>query len=174
MMQRVIIIGSGGAGKSTLARQLGAMLGIEVIHLDALYWQPGWAETPKSEWQETVQTLVQQDTWIMDGNFGGTMELRLAAADTVIFLDFPRLLCLWRVWKRRWQYAGKTRPDMRQGCPERLNWEFLQWIWTYPTRRRPVVLKRLSQLAPNQTVMILRSPAQVRQFLSEVQMKLSD
>lgn len=164
-----MIIGSGGAGKSTLARQLGEILGLPVIHLDAEYWNPGWEPTPKPEWQETVQRLVQQDAWIMDGNYGGTMDLRLPIADTVIFLNLPRWLCLWRVVKRRWQYAGTTRPDMAANCPEQLSWEFLHWVWTYPARRQATILAKLDQLRPEQKVFILRSPAQVRQFVQELQ-----
>jgi adenylate kinase family enzyme len=168
-MKKVLIIGSGRAGKSTLARQLGTILGLEVVHLDALYWHPGWVETPKPKWREVVQDLLQQETWIMDGNYGSTLDIRLAIADTVIFLDFPRLLCLWRVCKRWWQYANETRPDMAAGCPEKLDWEFLYWVWTYPSRRRSTILEKLSQLAPEQRVLILRSPSAVQQFLQELQ-----
>jgi adenylate kinase family enzyme len=167
-MKRVLIIGSGGAGKSTLACQLGELLNIDVIHLDSWYWQAGWVETPKPEWQHIVQDLIQRPAWIMDGNYSGTIDNRLSAADTVIFLDFPRMLCLWRVIKRRWQYAGTTRPDMAPNCPEQLNWEFLHWVWTYPIRRRPAMLEKLSELSPNQKVIILRSPASVAQFLQEI------
>ena len=169
MIQKVLIIGSGGAGKFTLARQLGAILSLEVVHLDALYWHPGWVETPKPKWREVVQDLLQQETWIMDGNYGSTLDIRLAIADTVIFLDFPRLLCLWRVFKRWWQYANETRPDMAAGCPEKLDWEFLYWVWTYPSRHRSTILEKLSQLAPEQRVLILRSPSAVQQFLQELQ-----
>lgn len=166
-----MIIGSGGAGKSTLARQLGEILELPVIHLDAEYWNAGWQPTAKDKWQEIIQRLIQQDAWIMDGNYGGTIDLRLPVADTVIFLDLPRSLCLWRVVKRRWQYAGTTRPDVAAGCPEQLNWEFLNWIWTYPTRRRGSILAKLNQLESNQQVLIFRSPSQVRQFVQELEDK---
>ena len=167
-MKKILIIGSGGAGKSTLSRQLGAILNLEVIHLDALYWHSGWVETPKPEWRQIVQELTVRESWVMDGNYSGTMDIRLLAADTIIFLDFPRILCLWRVIKRGWQYAGKTRPDMGSGCPEQLNWEFLKWVWTYPRDRRPGILEKLSQLAPHQKVIILRSPSEVKQFLQNI------
>jgi adenylate kinase family enzyme len=164
-MKKILVIGSGGAGKSTLSRQLGEVLGLPVIHLDSEYWNAGWEPTPKAKWQQTVEHLITQDAWVMDGNYGGTLDLRLEAADTVIFLNMPRLLCLWRVVKRRWQYAGKTRPDMASDCPEQLNWEFLNWVWTYPTRRRSTILNKLANLPPDKTVVILRSPAEVKQFL---------
>lgn len=80
----------------------------------------------------------------MDGNYSGTLDVRLSVADTVIFLDFPRLLCLSRVIKRRLMYAGQSRPDMASDCPERLNWEFLKYIWSYLITRCPEILEKLS------------------------------
>ncbi|WP_197992848.1 MULTISPECIES: DNA topology modulation protein [Nostocaceae] len=167
-MQKIMIIGSGGAGKSTLARELGRILDLDVIHLDAFYWNPGWVETAKDEWQIIIQDLIKRDSWIMDGNYGNTLDLRLPVADMVIFLDFTRLLCLLRVMQRRWQYAGKSRPDMSSGCPERLNWEFCKYIWSYPIARRPNILQRLSNLTSNQQVFILRNPREVREFLQKI------
>ncbi|WP_223265352.1 hypothetical protein [Nostoc sp. 'Peltigera membranacea cyanobiont' 210A] len=104
----------------------------------------------------------------MDGNYSGTLDVRLPVADTVIFLDFPRLLCLSRVIKRRFIYAGKSRPDMASDCPERLNWEFIKYIWSYPIIRRPGILEKLSQLTPNQQVIILNKSREVREFLQNI------
>ncbi|MGH2588912.1 MAG: DNA topology modulation protein [Dehalococcoidia bacterium] len=167
-MQRIAIIGSGGSGKSTFARQLGDLLEIEVTHLDALFWKPGWLETPREEWEAIQRGLVARDRWIMDGNYGGTMDLRLDAADTAIFLDLPRHVCLWRVISRRIRYAGRSRPDMAPGCEERLTWEFLRWIWTFPAERRPGILQRLSAHAPDTRIIRLRSAREVSCFLTSV------
>lgn len=172
-MQKILIIGSGGAGKSTLARELAKILNLDIIHLDAFYWQPGWVETAKHEWQNMVQDFIKRESWIMDGNYSNTLDLRLPVADTVIFLDFPRLLCLLRVIQRRWQYAGKSRSDMASGCPERLTWDFLKFVWSYPVTRRPKILERLSNLAPNQQLFILHNPKQVKEFLQEISQKNS-
>jgi adenylate kinase family enzyme len=84
-MKRIAIIGSCGAGKSTLARQMGTILGLEVIHLDSFFWKPGWVETPRVEWRSTVENLVKRETWIIDGNYGSTFDIRLEAADTIVF-----------------------------------------------------------------------------------------
>ncbi|MEH2302973.1 MAG: DNA topology modulation protein [Nostoc sp.] len=167
-MKKILIIGSGGAGKSTLARELGTILSLEVIHLDAWYWNPGWVETPKAEWQSIIQDLTLREYWIMDGNYRGTLDVRLSVADTVIFLDFPRLLCLSRVIKRRLMYAGQSRPDMASDCPEILNWEFLKYIWSYPITRRPGILEKLSQITLKQQVIILCKPTEVREFLQKI------
>ena len=126
-MKRVLIIGSGGAGKSTLTVQLGPILGLPVIHLDSLYWKQGWQQLDKDIWRDTVSGLVAGDEWIMDGNYGGTLDIRVPAADTVVYLDFPPLLCLWRVIKRRFQYNKCGRPDMAPGCPEQITLAFLRY-----------------------------------------------
>lgn len=166
-MQRVLVIGSGGAGKSTFAKRLGECTGLPVIHLDALFWQPGWVETDRGEWAARVDELLRLDRWIMDGNYSGTLDRRLLAADTVIFLDLPRALCLWRVVVRRIRFRGRSRPDMRENCPERLSWEFLRWIWTYPHARRPRILERLNGIGDGRRVYRLISRAQVEKFLRD-------
>lgn len=164
-MRRVLVIGSGGSGKSTFAARLGKRTGLPVIHLDTLYWRPGWEPTPREEWAALVDELLGRDEWIMDGNYGGTMERRLAACDTVVFLDLPRTLCLWRVVARSIRYRGRTRPDMREGCDERLTWEFVSWVWDYPRASRPGVLKRVRELKSGQQVFHLRSTREVLRFL---------
>jgi adenylate kinase family enzyme len=167
-MRKVLVIGSGGAGKSTFARRLGARLKIKVIHLDSLYWRPGWAETPKAEWLKCVEELLKEESWIMDGNYSGTLELRLESCDTVIFLDLPRSVCLWRVVKRLLQYRNRSRPDMADECPEKLNLEFLRWVWGYPRRTRPKVLERLKEFSQSKQIIFLRSQPEVEKFLASL------
>ena len=163
-MKRVVIIGSGGAGKSTLARVLQQKLGLPLIHLDAVFWQPGWVETERNAWLEWQQNAVKADTWIMDGNYGGSMDVRLEAADTIIFLDLPPLLCAYRALKRWLQYRGRVRPDIAEGCPETMELSFLKWILEYRRTKRPGILEKLSKLE-HKTVIRLRSSAQVKDFL---------
>lgn len=107
MMRRVLVIGSGGAGKTTLARRIAARTGLPPIHLDALFWKPGWVPTPEPGWDAVVAELVTRDAWVMDGNYGRTLPQRLAAADTVIFLDYPRLRCIWRALRRSIRHHGR-------------------------------------------------------------------
>ena len=163
-MKRVALIGSGGAGKSTLAAVLGQKLSLPVVHLDAAFWQPGWVERERTDWLEWQRRTVNEPAWIMDGNYGGTMEVRLSAADTVIFLDLPPALCVIRALMRALRYSGRSRPDMAADCPERVDLKFLLWIWNYRRNNRPAILEKLSRLEVTRVVH-LESAADVREFL---------
>ncbi|MBO0992692.1 DNA topology modulation protein [Bacillus sp. SD088] len=165
-MKKIAIIGSGGSGKSTLARKLGELIKIEVFHLDALFWNPGWVGTSKQEQQLVQNELVEQESWIVDGNYSGTIDIRLNKADTIIFLDIPRTICAYRVIKRWIQYRNKTRPDMGEGCEERVSVEFLKWVWEYPKSKKPLILKKLASFSNKKEIVILRSPTEVEQFLN--------
>jgi len=127
-VQRVLIIGPCGSGKSTLAFTLGRRLGLPVHHMDQLGWLPGWVEADKDQLRETLGAMVATERWLIEGNYGSTLDLRLHRADTVVYLDFPIALCLWRVLRRVLRYRGRTRPDMTDGCPERFDLEFFRYI----------------------------------------------
>ncbi len=169
LMKRIAIVGCGGAGKSTLARQLEAILHLPVIHLDKEFWQPGWKMLPKEEEREVLEKATKQVEWIIDGNYKGTMSSRFEVADTIIFLDFPTLLCLYRIIKRFFKYRGTTRPDMTEGCPEKLDLEFIGWIIGYRKSYRPIILEKIAQFAPERKVMIFQRPAQVQLFLTDLE-----
>lgn len=166
-MQRVLVIGSGGSGKTTVARSLAERLGLPLTHLDAHYWRPGWRPAPADEWKAEVARLIARPRWVIDGNYGGTLDMRLEASDTVVFLDLPRRVCLWRILRRNLHYRGRTRPDVAPGCPEKLTWEFVKWVWTYPNSRRPRILERLGRLR-DARVVVLSSQNAVDQFLDSV------
>ena len=137
-MQRVIVIGPCGAGKSTVAVQLGPLLDLPVHHLDQLHWREGWVESSREELEAALAPILAGERWLIDGNYGGTMPARLARADTVVYLDYPTWLCLWRAFGRVLRYRGRTRPDMASGCPERFDAEFFRYILTFksgPGRR---------------------------------------
>jgi len=164
-MKRILIIGSCGSGKSTFARRLGKATGLEVIHLDRLYWKPNWVgTTDEDEWRKTVEIALQGKAWIIDGNYSGTLAMRLQACDTVVFLDFPRTICVFRVLKRVAFYRKGSRPDMADGCDEKIDWDFVKWIWNYPTRSKPKVETLLDQHQDTTTIIRLKSKKEIENF----------
>ncbi len=166
-MKKIIVIGSGGAGKSTFSNRLGDALNIEVIHLDKLFWRPNWTRTPEAEWVVILRRELARDAWIMDGNFGGTREMRIEACDTVIFLDMPRWLCLYRILKRSVLYRTGARPDMAEGCKERFDPEFIMWVWNYRKSSRCRALEELKRFDDRQ-IIILKSRGDIQRFLDEL------
>jgi len=168
---RLAIIGCSGAGKSTLARQLAPIMGLPLIHLDAEFWNPGWVETPRPIWKEKVRNLLSGERWIIDGNFGHVQELTMQAADTVLFLDFPRWLCMTRVFKRSITHAGRPRPDMNQGCPERLDFEFLEFVWNFGAVSRPKIFSRAKKVQCEHKLLPLRTPAEVERFVKNMEQR---
>jgi adenylate kinase family enzyme len=159
VVRRVLVIGCGGSGKSTLARALSRKLGLPRVGLDREYWRPGWVEPPLEEWEARVRELCLAAEWVMDGNYGDTMELRLAHADTVIFLDLPTLSCLAGIVRRYLRWRGRTRPDMPAGCPEMIDAEFLRYVLGYRRTRRAAVLERLARFDGDVVVLTSRRAA---------------
>lgn len=163
---KIMIIGSGGSGKSTFARQVGPLLELPVYHLDAYYWKPGWVATPEAEWDAVQRQLIEHPEWIIDGNYGRTLGLRMQAADVIIFFDLSPWLTTYRVIKRRIQYHGKSRPDLNEGCPESLDWEFIKWVWTFRKSRSARIMDKLRKYQEGRTIMIFSKPRQVLEFLA--------
>lgn len=165
-MQRVAVVGSGGAGKSTFSQELGRLAELPVIHLDHYYWRPHWTPTPVDQWRRTMMDLAAGDRWIIDGNYGGSLDIRLERADTVIILAFSRWLCLVRVLRRWWTNRG--RDVQSDGCREHFDWQFLRWVWRYPTHSRPRIDAALAQCANRVRVIELASPAVAQSFLHDL------
>lgn len=163
-----MIIGNGGSGKSTLAYQLGKALNLDVVHLDSIYWKRGWIPLTGSELRALLERLVAQESWIIDGHFGDTLKIRMQAADTIIFLDFPLALCLLRIIKRYRQSAGKIKAELGEGYPEILTLNFIGRTLLYPFRDRLKALREIHTYADRRTVIILRSPREARNFLQKV------
>lgn len=165
-MERIIIIGCGGAGKSTLARQLGEKLDIPVVHLDRLFWKQGWVEETQEEFDRKLAVELEKPRWIMDGNFNRTMPQRVAKCDTIIYLDFSRFACLCGVVKRVLTTYGKVRPDMGEGCPERIDFEFLKWVWNYNRDKRERNYRLLNEATHAETI-VMKNRRAVKKFLKQ-------
>lgn len=163
-----MLIGSPGAGKSTLATALGQRLNLPVVHLDRLWWLPGWKESTQADFDEMLADVLAQPDWILDGNYTRTLPLRLAQAHVVIWLDFPRLLCLRRALWRRIRFHGQTRPDLTPGCPERIDIEFLGFIWSFQKKVRPRIAAALEAHEGKVQVVRLTSPREAARYLSSM------
>ncbi len=157
--KRVLVIGCGGSGKSTFARQLAPRLGLPITHLDALFWHPGWVPTADRDWDVIIEALVAEPRWLIDGNYSRTLPLRLSRADVVIWFDLPAATCLWRALRRGLRGHKEVRPDMAPDCPEHVNLDFLRWIAGFRRRTRPRLLKMRSRAPATQTWITLSSSA---------------
>lgn len=163
-MNRIMIIGCPGSGKTTLAKQLALKLNIPLIHLDVLHWRDNWQEVPKEEFDDLLLQAIQKDKWIVDGNYDSTINLRLKYSDTVIYLDYPRLVCLLGVLKRLIKGYGKSRSDMGGYCPEKFDFEFIQFVWKFNRCNRNRYLQMLSE-ARDKEIIILHSRKACAKFL---------
>ena len=162
-MQRVLVIGPCGAGKSTAAVELGRVLGLPVHHLDRLHWRAGWVESSREELEAALAPILAGERWLIDGNYGGTMPARLERADAVVYLDYPIRLCLWRALKRVLRFRGRTRPDMAPGCPERFDAEFFRYIATF--NRGPRVRTEARLVGHEAKVRRFRRPGALRAWI---------
>ena len=159
VLKKIIVIGCPGSGKSTFSRALHLQTGIPLYHLDLLYWNADRTTVEKSVFLERLSRVLGEDEWIVDGNYGSTMELRLAACDTVFFLDYPLETCLDGIRERR----GKPREDLPWIETEE-DGEFLEFIKQYGERQRPTVLDLLKKYR-HKNVVILKSREQADHFL---------
>jgi len=165
-MNKIAVIGCGGAGKSNLSIKLGKLISIPVHHLDCMFWKPGWISTDRNEFVKLQNDIFTNDHWIIDGNYGGTMDLRLEQADTIIFLDLPTIVCISGALRRYFKYRNATRPDMTEGNAERITLEFLKYVWTYRTKRQPPIIEKLKNMTKEKKVIILNTRQEIASFLS--------
>lgn len=166
--EKIAIIGSPGSGKSWFSLRLGARLNIPVYHLDVLHWRKGWVAIDKDLFIARQLEIMSGDRWIIDGNYGDTIDLRLKKADTIIFLDIHRLFCVRNVVRRLILSHRVERNDMSEGCEERLNREFikfLRFIWNYPSNARPGIMEKLAGLGLSKRVIVLSSKRALEGFV---------
>jgi adenylate kinase family enzyme len=162
MGRRIMVLGCSGSGKTTLARRIGTALDLPVTHLDRLYWRPGWVPAPADEFRAAVAEAASTDSWVIDGNYRSTFDLRLPIADTVVLLDASRYVCLYRVVRRQLRERGQE--TQAPGCVSKIDAELVKWIWRWP-RRRPQMLARIAGEAPRTPLVVLRTPRAVDTFI---------
>lgn len=163
---KIMVIGSGGSGKSTFSREIGEVLKLPVYHLDVYFWKPGWVQTPNEEWADFNKRLVTKNEWIIDGYYGRTIEIRMQTADVIFFFDLSPWITTYRVLKRRIQYHGKTRPDLNEGCPESLDWQFIKYCWNFRRDKRPGIIEKLNNHSVNTKIIIIKNPKEARPILN--------
>ena len=167
-MKKVIVIGCPGSGKSTISRELHNKTGIPLYHLDMMYWNADKTTVEKSVFLERLSAVLEKDEWIIDGNYGSTMALRMAACDTVIFLDYPLEVCLDGIKERH----GKSRSDMPWIETEE-DAEFIEFIKNYNEQQKPKVLELLRKYS-DKNIIIFKSREQADAFLNGENLRLKN
>lgn len=163
---KIAVLGYSGAGKSTLARALGEKYGIPVLHFDTVQFTPNWEVRDRDKARRMVHEFMENPQWVMDGTYSNfEYERRLSEADVIILLLFPRLVCFLRAWKRYFRFHGKSRPDMADGCCEKMDGEFIWWLlWKGRTRRRREKFQKVVAQYPEKTV-VLKNQRDIDRYL---------
>ena len=164
-MKKVAIIGCGGSGKSHVSRRLGRALDAPVTHLDEVYYDDEWNPLPPEKFEALQRDLVSQPSWVIDGNYNSTLQIRLEACDTAVFLDLPTWQCLWGIFSRQLRHGAGQQAG---GIYNRLTWNFVKYVAGYRRTMRPKALAKFTEYAEHADVVKLRSRRQVRRWLDQV------
>ena len=171
-MKRILILGPCGSGKTTFANLLAEKVDIPIYYLDQLYFLPGWIEPKKEEWQQKISGIIENDAWIIEGNYGGTLSDRLSRADTVVYLHSNTFSNFVRIIKRVIKFYGKERPHMAKGCKERFDLSFISYVLHFNFIKRPSIFKKIKVADLwNQTFFISSDDDRV-QFISKLEQSL--
>lgn len=168
-MKRILILGISGAGKSTLASILGTKLKLPIYFLDKLFWKPGWQMPGADEWESQLKSLAKLDVWIIDGNYVSSYSTLMPRAELIVIFDIPRYWAIYRVLKRSLlNRLGLVRAvGLPLECPEKIDIEFLRYIWNFPRDRRPAIDESIQQFSNLKNVRIIKNQNELRQFISE-------
>lgn len=172
-MKRILFLGCAGSGKSTYSKILGTKLNIPVTHLDTLYWKPGWVEEEKETFIKKQQQIIDQDTWILDGNYRDSLDLRLERCDTIIYLDVPRIVSILGIYQRYFTYRNKSRDSITAGCEEKIDSSFFNWVWHFKKRSRPFLMEKINKMT-NKNILIFKSRKALRKFINNLNTNASN
>ncbi|MEV0469629.1 topology modulation protein [Streptomyces prunicolor] len=165
-MEKVVIVGCGGSGKSYLARALGKILDAPVTHLDAAFYDDEWNALPMEKFTELQRELVAQPRWVIDGNYNSTLQTRLEACDTVVLMDVSTISALWGVFSRQLRHGAGHKGN---GVHNRIHWGVIQYVWTYRRKMRPRVMAKIEEFASGRAdVVMLANRRQSRRWLETV------
>jgi adenylate kinase family enzyme len=165
-MKRIALIGCGGSGKTFLSKQFAALIDAPVTHLDAVYYDDEWNTLPKEKFAAVQEDLVAAPAWVIEGNYAGTLPIRLRAADTVIFLDLHPAVCLCGIAQRRLRY-GRGQHNAT-GVYDRITWNFIRYVWSYRKTMAPRVRTLIGEHAAHATVHVVTSRRQARALVARM------
>ncbi|MCM1043017.1 MAG: AAA family ATPase [Corallococcus sp.] len=169
---RIAVIGSPGSGKTTFSEKLSKVLGKRVTHLDKLLWESNWVMMPFEKRKEIHDMLIGGEEWLIDGMWRSHLADRLERATTVIFLDYPTSVCMRRAARRHFKNRGKQRPDIAEGCLERSDRDFTEYIRNFRRDVRPFVLDRILRLPKSVTVVTFANPREAKKYLESVKREI--
>ena len=163
-----MVLGCSGGGKSTLAAKLAAILKLRPGHIDLIYWLPNWVERDKKTGTEMILAEIKADGWVFDGNSRTSYEARVAKSDMIVWVDIARWRCIYNVCYRVLKYRGKTRPDMADGCAEKVDFEFLHYIWTFKYQRGKAIAALLEKYKHEKQTIRLTNYAEINAFVEKM------
>ena len=167
-MQRIMIIGNCGSGKTTFAKKLGSLKAIEIIHLDKFYYGPNWKGMNSDDWKRKVSEFSSRSKWIIDGNYSSTLDIRIKNADTIIYLNYSTVKCLWRITKRILKSWRKERIDNPKGCKERFDLRFYKYVASFNYKRRDGLLIKLEKCRNDKNIFVFKSDKETSKFLQSI------
>jgi len=167
-MQRILVLGCCGSGKSTFSKKVHSILKLPLIHLDSHYHKPNWVEPEKEEWEKVLKKILRRESWIMDGTYLESLDERIKKSDAIIYLDYSLIKCFFRVIKRVLIDFGKKRSDMAPGCKEEFDLEFLWFVLTFNNKFRKGFIQKLNLIKDEKKVVIFKTDKQADKFLAQI------